>query len=1132
MRKSLFIFAVLALSPSVWSAQQPVTTIEVPASGSINFKTYTNSYVNPRFTATQNNFNELYTNKANISCFASAAAFNACFDLDWPTLVTRDSLGLGTGDSPSFTGVNVTSGNLSAAGYQVTKAWKSGLSYTKDITSVIHNGKHYIATDTHIADVTNEPGVGDDWEEAWKVAEGGGTEYTLPIASSETLGGVKIGQGLTIASDGTLTADDQVSGLSNVYQPLNSNLTSFASLNCSENQIPKRSALGNWQCGTDNEGAGGSGISHAASDGNYYGSMNGAWANLSLAFQAYDSNMITWPSNVSSTEVGYLDGVTSSIQNQIDNKQDKLTFGTGANNVVQLDANGALPAVSATNLTNFPTLNQNTTGSAGSLTAQYIDWNAVTGGASIANKPSIAGFATSEITGTLTISKSGTTARTVTFPDAAGTVALTSSSITGNAATATALASNPTDCGEGQYAQAIDASGNLTCAQIGYSQISGTPSIPTVSDAVYDATTWDGSTDAPTKNAVRDKIESLDLGASTATANTWQESQTHLKAITAPEYISSAGNGKVVARPYNSVAITAPPLIGAFAWLNDRYWVADGTDWISRWLLDSSMIGVSNGVQPYNARLGTVASMSGTSKYIGTNAAGEFGAHDLPSGNGSTYTLPAATSQALGGIKVGQRLSVDQDGTLSADDQTPAAATSSTLGVVRPGSGLAVDASGVLSVTLSGTVSGYVTPPPTYSDSPCTAGQYAAGSGYYYICTATNAWDRIALTNWSNPTPQAQPPTLTARAIQTNGTSLQVTGSRSLKAGTGGTGGWSMSCTTAGAVGVTYTSGLPGTTVNFGLDKTILNSDTCTLSYTNPGLGILANDDDQALASFSNAAVTNNSTQYPAPTFTSRAIHADGDKIVLTGSESLKIGAGGSGGFTLTCDDAGTVSMTYSSGAPGTTLTYGLGSTILSDDDCTLSYSGTGILSNANDTPMASFSNAVVTNNSTQSGGGGSPDYVPYEASFMFGAGDSGGENVKVCIAQTNGTLVGCSGAINRSALNNQAGVGKALITGVSALAPGDYLLGVVADGYIYYAGDPNDAGWIASLSTNSYTTPTNFSLPGTGQSDGYYCAQILNANGEVLLGIDDCTSHTGSYLSSGSGDAMTFWQFTRVTLP
>lgn len=66
----------------------------------------------------------------------------------------------------------------------------------------------------------------------------------------------------------------------------------------------------------------------------------------------------------------------------------------------------------------------------------------------------------------------------------------------GNAATATALAANPTDCASGRYANAIDASGNLTCAQVDYAQLSGTPQLAvtktcTGTDKVsaYDSTT-------------------------------------------------------------------------------------------------------------------------------------------------------------------------------------------------------------------------------------------------------------------------------------------------------------------------------------------------------------------------------------------------------------------------------------------------------------------------------------------------------------------------------------------------------------------------------------------------------------------------------------------------------------------
>ena len=80
----------------------------------------------------------------------------------------------------------------------------------------------------------------------------------------------------------------------------------------------------------------------------------------------------------------------------------------------------------ATATATWPTFNQNTTGTAAGLAAQYIDWTAASGGTSIANKPSISGLETSSITGTLTLTKTGTTARTATFPDKAGTVAMTS----------------------------------------------------------------------------------------------------------------------------------------------------------------------------------------------------------------------------------------------------------------------------------------------------------------------------------------------------------------------------------------------------------------------------------------------------------------------------------------------------------------------------------------------------------------------------------------------------------------------------------------------------------------------------------------------------------------------------------
>ncbi len=84
------------------------------------------------------------------------------------------------------------------------------------------------------------------------------------------------------------------------------------------------------------------------------------------------------------------------------------TVGTGDNDLVQLTSAGALPAVSAANLIDFPTLNQSTTGSA---------------------------------------------------------------------ATATALAATPSQCSSGGFSTGIAASGAANCAQVAFSNLSGTATL-------------------------------------------------------------------------------------------------------------------------------------------------------------------------------------------------------------------------------------------------------------------------------------------------------------------------------------------------------------------------------------------------------------------------------------------------------------------------------------------------------------------------------------------------------------------------------------------------------------------------------------------------------------------------------
>ena len=62
------------------------------------------------------------------------------------------------------------------------------------------------------------------------------------------------------------------------------------------------------------------------------------------------------------------------------------------------------------------------------------------------------------------------------------------------------------------------------------------------------------------------------------------------------------------------------------------------------------------------------------------------------------YTLPAATATTLGGVKVGDNLTVTDDGTLAATAYTLPAATASTLGGVKVGAGINVASDGTIDV--------------------------------------------------------------------------------------------------------------------------------------------------------------------------------------------------------------------------------------------------------------------------------------------------------------------------------------------------------------------------------------------------------------------------------------------------
>lgn len=106
-----------------------------------------------------------------------------------------------------------------------------------------------------------------------------------------------------------------------------------------------------------------------------------------------------------------------------------------------------------------------------------------------------------------------------------------------------------------------------------------------------------------------------------------------------------------------------------------------------------------------------------------------------------------------------------------------------------------------------------------------------------------------------------------------------------------------------------------------------------------------------------------------APVLTSAVVASSGTSLTLNFSETVSIGAGGNGGFTLTAS-GGAAALTYSSGSGSSALVYTIGRTVSSSETATIAYTqpGNGVEDGAGN-DLATFSGTSVTNNSTQGSG-------------------------------------------------------------------------------------------------------------------------------------------------------------------
>lgn len=181
------------------------------------------------------------------------------------------------------------------------------------------------------------------------------------------------------------------------------------------------------------------------------------------------------------------------------------------------------------------------------------------------------------------------------------------------------------------------------------------------------------------------------------------------------------------------------------------------------------------------------------------------------------------------------------------------------------------------------------------------------------------SFSNSSITNNSSQVPDTTEPTVSSRTIATNGNSITIGLSESVSFGGGGNGGFALTPTNGGSsVTLTYSSGTGTSSLVYTTSRTISDTETLTLSYTQPGNGVqdAAGND---LVTFSGQAVTNSST-----------VNNDPTDISLS-RQTVRVSAG----LNAT---VGTISSTDPDA--GDTFTYSLVSGIGSTDNAEFSISG------------------------------------------------------------------------------------------------------------------------------------------------------------------------------------------------
>jgi|GEM_PF-1410568 len=517
----------------------------------------------------------------------------------------------------------------------------------------------------------NSAGTGTEWQDAQN-------SYTLPTASSSSLGGVKVGSNLSITSDGTLS----VSGTGTVTQVSSATTNQLTILNGTS--TPALSIV------TGTVTSGGTALATGDQINTFVTNKLGAKIDANSPITGATKTKITYDSNglvTAGTDATTADIAESTDRKYVTDAQLTTLTNTSGNNTgdVTLDGSGesyltisgqTITAnqvdLSGSNATGtlaagrFPALTGAVTNTAGSLKTSLAD-GVITASNLQGSSGALDDGASNTAINVLRANGDGT----FSWFDVSDTIKVSAD------ASSLALGSGMIYVGNSSGNAEASATSTIAVNKFG----AATGSLDLGSQQIIDLLDPSDAQDAATKNYVDEKVPDLPSSGSgkvltinsAGTGTEWQDALTTITTSTA--LTGDGGSSSPLDLKDEGVtlskieSISANSLLGrnsASAGSPEEISIGSGLSMnTSGELSVASDLTLSKSSSALTLSQG-ISSTTVTFDAATTSSIGLMTAADKTKLDGlSDYTLPVASSSTLGGVKVGSNLSITSDGTLS-----------------------------------------------------------------------------------------------------------------------------------------------------------------------------------------------------------------------------------------------------------------------------------------------------------------------------------------------------------------------------------------------------------------------------------------------------------------------------------